>query len=123
MKNTGIVLALLCLLFAAFLGGFFLGRIPLLKRLKWREVVTCKGVWGSLSEQNDGSLPATQAPLLFPIGMGSVEKPYFEAGFGVENIFRMVRVDCVWRLSHRHARIGAHEAPDFAVNASLHLSF
>lgn len=26
MKNTGIVLALLCLLFAAFLGGFFLGR-------------------------------------------------------------------------------------------------
>ncbi len=104
-------------------GGFFLGRIPLLKRLKWREVLTCKGVWGSLSSQNDGSLPATEAPLCFPTGMGSVSKPYFEAGFGVENIFRMVRVDFIWRLSHRHARIGAHEPPDFAVNASLHLTF
>ncbi len=104
-------------------GGFFLGRIPLLKRLKWREVVICKGVWGSLSKGNDGAQPDTEAALLFPVGMGSVEKPYFEAGFGIENIFRLVRVDCIWRLTHRVAEYNGHRPPDFAVNVSLNLTF
>lgn len=104
-------------------GGFFLGRIPLLKRLKWREVVTCKGVWGSLSERNNGALTDTEAMLYFPQGMQGVSKPYIEAGFGIENIFRLVRVDCVWRLTHRNSRIAGHRPPDFAVNASLHLTF
>ncbi len=33
--------------------------------------------------------------------MTSVSDPYVEAGFGVENIFRLFRVDCIWRLTHR----------------------
>lgn len=104
-------------------GGFFLGRLPLLKRLKWREVLTCKAVWGSLSDRNNGMLADTQAALLFPVGMQGVSKPYIEAGFGIENIFRLVRVDCVWRLSHRSTRPDGHRPARFAVNASLALSF
>jgi len=104
-------------------GGVLLGKIPLLKRLKLREVLVAKGVWGTLSEQNDGSATHTPAPLRFPVGLGSVSKPYFEAGFGIENIFRLVRVDFIWRLSHREAVPGGPKPQNFSINASLHLDF
>jgi hypothetical protein len=104
-------------------GGALLGRIPLIKRLKLREVLVAKGVWGTLSEKNDGSLDVTRAHLAFPLGMSSVSKPYFEAGFGIENIFRLVRVDFIWRLSHREAMQGGPKPQNFSINASLHLDF
>ena len=102
--------------------GWIFGRIPLLKRLRLREVLVCKGVWGTLSDRNNGSLADTAAPLLFPVGMTSVEKPYVEMGVGVENIFRLLRVDCIWRLTHREALPG-QEVQNFAVNMSLRLKF
>ena len=54
--------------------------------------------------------------------MTSVSDPYVEAGFGVENIFRLFRVDCIWRLTHRSPKPG-QEIQNFAVNLSLHLKF
>ena len=102
--------------------GVLLGRLPLIKKLKWREVLVCKGVWGTLSRENNGSTAGTQADLLFPAGMTSVSDPYVEAGFGVENIFRLFRVDCIWRLTHRSPKPG-QEIQNFAVNLSLQLKF
>ncbi|MDE6624289.1 MAG: DUF5686 and carboxypeptidase regulatory-like domain-containing protein [Alistipes sp.] len=102
--------------------GWLLGRIPLLERLKWREVLVCKGVWGTLSPRNDGSRPGTAAPLLFPEGMSSVDDPYVEVGFGVENIFRLLRVDCIWRVTHRES-VPGQEVQHFAVNMSLRFKF
>lgn len=102
--------------------GFLLGRLPLIKKLKWREVFVCKGVWGSLRDENNGSLPDTRAPLLFPAGMSSVSDPYVEMGFGIENIFRLLRVDCIWRLTHREP-VPGQDIQNFAVNLSLHLKF
>ncbi|WP_307756663.1 DUF5686 family protein [uncultured Alistipes sp.] len=102
--------------------GILLGRLPLIKKLKWREVLVCKGVWGTLSKENDGSLDQTQARLFFPRGMSSVSDPYVELGFGIENIFRLLRVDCVWRLTHRDAKPG-QDVQNFAVNMSLKLKF
>ena len=102
--------------------GFFLGKIPLMKKLKWREVFTFKALWGTLSDKNNGSLADTKALLLFPVGMSSVSKPYMEAGLGIENIFRILRVDAIWRLTHRHDREG-QKVQNFAVNFSLYLNF
>lgn len=102
--------------------GWLLGRIPLMKRLKWREVLVCKSVWGTLSKRNDGSHRDTEAQLLFPEGMSSVRDPYVEAGFGVENIFRLLRIDCIWRLTHRES-VPGQEVQNFAVNISLKLKF
>ena len=102
--------------------GWLLGRIPLIKKLKLREVFICKGVWGTLSNRNNGSLPETEAYLLFPEGMTSVDKPYVEMGFGVENILRLFRVDCIWRLTHRNSLPGQN-VQKFAVNLSLQLKF
>lgn len=77
--------------------GFFLGKIPLMKKLQLREAITLKATWGHLSERN-----GTDAPLIFPENMHSMGKvPYVEAGVALTNILRLFRVDCVWRLTHR----------------------
>lgn len=102
--------------------GFFLGKIPLLKKLKWREVVTYKVLWGTLSNKNNGAGPNSEAVLLFPAGMSKVGKPYMEFGVGIENIFRIFRVDAVWRLTHRE-QVQGIKHQNFALNVSVHLSF
>jgi len=73
--------------------GFFLNHIPLMRRLKWREVVSGKFLIGSISNQNKNVLA-------FPYGLGEVRKPYMEVSAGVENIFKVIRVDMMWRLTH-----------------------
>ena len=76
--------------------GFFFNRIPLLRKLKWREILYGKGLVGDISNRNCRE----NAIMDFPSTLGDVNKPYFEAGVGIENIFRFFRVDGVWRLSH-----------------------
>ncbi|MEW5845639.1 MAG: DUF5686 family protein [Bacteroidota bacterium] len=73
--------------------GFFLNHFPLLRRLKWREVATAKYLIGSISNEN-------KQVLQFPAGLGEVSKPYVEVSVGVENIFKVVRIDALWRLTH-----------------------
>ena len=102
--------------------GIFLGSIPLMKRLKWREAVSFRGVYGTLEDKNNGSLPSSSAYLLFPEGMTSVEKPYLEAGVGIKNILRVFRVDAFWRLTHRD-KVGADEIQNFTVNVGAELNF
>lgn len=102
--------------------GFLLGRIPLLKKLKLREVFIFKAVYGTLTDRNNGSLLDTRAVMLFPPGMSSVSHPYMETGFGIENILRLVRLDFIWRLTHRAPEPG-QDIQRFAVNVSLDLKF
>lgn len=92
--------------------GFFLNHIPLMRRLKWREVVTGKFLVGSISDSN-------MKMLKFPTGMGEVSKPYSEVGAGIENIFKVIRVDVTWRLTHLdHPNIQT-----FGVRAGLQIIF
>ena len=81
-----------------------------------------KGLIGTLSDKNNGSLAQTDAVLRFPEGMSSVSKPYFETGVGVENIFRLLRVDAIWRLTHRKSKPGQN-IQNFAINFSVYLDF
>jgi hypothetical protein len=53
--------------------------------------------------------------------MSSVSKPYFETGIGIENIFRIVRVDAIWRLTHRERK--DVDVQNFTVSFSLRLDF
>lgn len=77
--------------------GLFFNKIPLLKKLKWREVVSAKAVWGSVNDRN-------RKTLIFPSTLKSLEqKPYVEVTAGIENIVKVFRVDALWRLTYPRA--------------------
>ncbi|HMO39930.1 MAG TPA: DUF5686 family protein [Saprospiraceae bacterium] len=84
--------------------GFFFNKVPLLRRLKWREVVSFKAVTGSVSDDN---LAANQLNLFDPLETANyngfrapARVPYMEAGVGIENILKIIRIDALWRLNY-----------------------
>ena len=83
-----------------YLKGWIFNRIPLLNRLKLREVVSFRAIIGSLSEKNN---PLFGAPGLYalPEGTGLLNTtPYMEYTIGIENIFKFLRIDYVRRISY-----------------------
>jgi hypothetical protein len=85
--------------------GFIFNKIPLLKHLKLREIITFKALYGSLGNTNNPDhqddlfeLPVDAAgtPLTYTLS----SKPYIEAGVGLSNIFRIFRVDFIKRFSY-----------------------
>ena len=85
--------------------GFFFNKIPLLKKLRLREVATLKVLYGGLGNSNDPSVSGNM--LHFPADANGVpltytleKKPYIEASLGCSNIFRVLRVDIVKRFSY-----------------------
>lgn len=74
--------------------GLFLNKIPLIRKLMWREVVTLTGVYGRLSQHNIDlmELPSYTTSLR--------QKPYLEMAAGIENIFKFLRVDVLWRMTY-----------------------
>ena len=87
-----------------YLNGNLLNRIPYIKKLKWREVFTFRGLWGNLTDKNNPMLAENKDGLyIFPNGSFTMDKyPYMEAGVGIENIFKFLRIDYVWRLNYRN---------------------
>ena len=80
--------------FTHHFNGLLFNHIPLIRKLKWREVVHLRCVYGTLQSKNEEYS-------LFPDQMRSFgSQPYWEAGAGIENIFRIFRIDAVWRMSH-----------------------
>ncbi|MGE0569301.1 MAG: DUF5686 family protein, partial [Bacteroidia bacterium] len=85
--------------------GFFFNKIPLFKKLKWREAVTLKVLYGSINSNNN---PANNSQLLrFPVTSEGVpityslsEKPYIEGSVAIANIFKFFRVDLVKRFTY-----------------------
>ena len=109
--------------------GFFLGKIPLLRRLQLREVYTLKIAYGTLSDKNNGDIlnpVSSNAVLYFPKGMTSLKKPYVEMGVGITNILRVFRIDAFWRMTHRYKTVNGvkEKAPNsFAINFGIELKF
>lgn len=76
--------------------GFFLNKIPLFRKLKWREIAGVRLLKGTFSEENHNSL-------LLPGEMRGLGKaPYTEFSAGLENIFKIIRVDAVWRFNYNN---------------------
>ncbi|NNU34359.1 hypothetical protein HK413_09780 [Mucilaginibacter sp. S1162] len=79
--------------------GFILNKIPLIKHLKWREFLSAKILYGGLRTEND---PAQSEGLYrFPPAVYALgNTPYVEAGIGIGNILKCLRVDFIRRLTY-----------------------
>ena len=81
--------------------GVIFNRIPVVKLARFREVIGFKCLWGDLSQRNN---PAYNSNLYrFPADAGTTvmgKTPYMEISAGIDNIFRILRIDYVWRLSY-----------------------
>jgi len=96
--------------------GFLVNSVPALKQLNWRLLATGSILYGGVSADNRAITPAvssTGEPLFSFQSLGRL--PYAEVGYGVENIFKVARVDFIHRLTYRNSP-GAN---DFGVKVSL----
>ncbi|MBS1604960.1 MAG: carboxypeptidase-like regulatory domain-containing protein, partial [Bacteroidetes bacterium] len=87
-----------------YFNGFFFNKIPLLKELKWREVIEAKILYGGVRDENN---PLKSPDVMkYPLTNGKTEtfsidkKPYIEGGFGIMNIFKVIRVDYIQRFTY-----------------------
>ena len=87
------------------LNGKFFNRIPLIKKLKWREYIGINMLWGDLTDKNNPYLAENAGSdklMYFPEGCYTMDpkKPYFELVVGIHNIFKLIHVEYVRRLNY-----------------------
>ncbi|WDF77090.1 DUF5686 family protein [Mucilaginibacter sp. KACC 22773] len=104
--------------------GYIFNRIPLLKKLKLREVVNFKALWGGIraenNPQNDPSLlrfPTNAAgiPTTYTLSNGA----YMEGSVGISNIFKILRVDMVKRFTY----LNNPDAPEWGARVFIKFDF
>ncbi|MFL9485477.1 DUF5686 family protein [Chitinophagaceae bacterium LWZ2-11] len=88
-----------------YFNGFFFNKVPLLKKLKWREVIAGKLLYGGVRDENnpDKNPEAMKYPTTNGVTttfMLQDNKPYFEGSVGIANIFKLVRIDAIKRFSY-----------------------
>ncbi len=90
------------------MNGKLFNRIPLLKKLKWREMIRFRTLWGTLTDKNNPFKSNNPDLFLFPMRDGQYTShvmdpkiPYMEASIGVYNIFKLLHVEYVHRLTYR----------------------
>lgn len=76
-----------------------------MKKLKLREIITFKGMWGELSDNNNPNVNPEFIQFLKdsngnPLTTSLKGKPYMEVSAGVGNIFKVLRIDFIQRLTY-----------------------
>ena len=104
--------------------GKLFNRIPLLKRLKWREFVGVKMLWGKLTDKNNPYLAENlTSPVLmqFPDGCYVMDsnRPYWELSLGIHNIFKLLHVEYIRRLSYNELPTANKQIVKFTFRASF----
>lgn len=95
------------------LEGLITNRLPIIKKLNWRNHFTFNYLIGDLEERfnTNGALNSLNG------------KPYIEIGYGFSNIFRVLRVDFVHRLTHLHntSTVFENNPPKFSIKISAQI--
>ena len=82
------------LMFKYNFNGLISNRLPLFKRLKIRSFIFANAIYGTLNSNHEDII-------LLPNGLSSLDEPYLETGFGFDNIFKVIRLDFIWRLTNK----------------------
>lgn len=107
-----------------YLNGFIFNKLPLIKKLKLREVAGFKMLYGGVRRENDPAY--NKGTFLFPtdetgrtttFSLGN--KPYIEANVGIGNIFKVLRVDLVKRLTY----LENPDVPNWGIRARVKFDF
>lgn len=99
------------------MNGKILNRIPLVKKLKWREFIGLNMMWGKLTDRNNPMLAKNAGDdmlMFFPGTYSGTQftpathvmnprKPYVEAIVGIHNIFKLFHIEYVHRLTYIYA--------------------
>ena len=99
-------------------GSFPFKYVPLMKRLKWRSLITFKGVTGGMSETNKIA-NGYYDPSINPNFTVPDKKPYVETGVGIDNILHVLRIDGLWRLTY----LDNPNTPRFGIRVSIAFKF
>lgn len=107
-----------------YFNGFIFNKLPLLRKLKLREVAGFKMVYGGVRKENNPAY--NKETFLFPTDEAGntttfslASKPYMEANVGIGNIFKILRVDLVKRLSY----LENPDVPKWAIRARARFEF
>lgn len=89
------------------LNGKLFNRIPLIKKLKWREWLGIRCLWGTLTDKNNSTLERNAGdPVLMQFPEGSYimdpKRPYIELVAGIHNIFKLLHVEYIHRLNYNN---------------------
>lgn len=94
--------------------GLFFNKIPLIRKLKWRFLATSNILYGSVRKENLDIIPPKEPGTNLPAFYTLEQKPYVEVGYGIENIFRVMRIDFFHRLTYKQNE----GARDFGIKIS-----
>lgn len=115
--------------------GLLFNRIPAIRQLKWRLIASANVLFGSQRAENT-ELMQEAIPVINPrhikgelqprysfSGLES-DKPYIEVGYGIDNIFKIFRLQAFHRLSYLdHVSPSGRIPSPFALKGSVHFSF
>lgn len=104
--------------------GFFLNKIPLIKALQWREIISFKILTSSMRDENFPTVSTSLFRLPTNIHGETITNrlngsPYIEGGVGIANIFKILRIDYVRRFNH----LNYPNVSPWGIRAKLYLDF
>lgn len=91
--------------------GKIFNRIPLIRKLHWREYVGAKVLWGALSDKNNPFLAenaGSDVLMAFPDQTRVINSkvPYWEISLGIRSILRFFQIEYVRRMNYNDGRFG-----------------
>ncbi|MFD2933381.1 DUF5686 and carboxypeptidase-like regulatory domain-containing protein [Spirosoma flavum] len=106
--------------------GLLFNRIPGIRKLNWRLVANIDALWGAQTKANEAvqsikPLPGGTRPIYF--GSLNGDKPYMEVGYGIDNIFKIIRIQAIHRLNYLEGGPNGIALDSFALKASASFSF
>ncbi|NJN26794.1 MAG: carboxypeptidase-like regulatory domain-containing protein [Cyclobacteriaceae bacterium] len=103
--------------YSHYFQGLIMNKLPLIRKLNWRLLATGNVLYGSLRQENKDIISPIDPDGNPTPGFNELNPaiPYVELGYGIENIFKVLRVDAIHRITYRDEP----EAQKFVVKFSF----